>query len=66
FGGPRHGVSELLSKEKGSLKEHIDFWINTVPQQGTETVRLEEAILTSLTLLNNAVGNQVAKPGYHQ
>jgi len=66
FGGPRHGVSELLSKEKDSLKEHIDFWINTVPQQGTETVRLEEAILTSLALLNNAVGNQVAKPGYHQ
>ena len=66
FGGPRHGVSELLSKEKGPLKEHIDFWVNTVPQQGTETVRLEEAILTSLTLLNNAVGNLVAKPGYHQ
>lgn len=66
FGGPRRGVSELLSKEKGSLKELIDFWVNTVPQQGTETVRLEEAILTSLTLLNNTVGNLVAKPGYHQ
>jgi predicted SPOUT superfamily RNA methylase MTH1 len=66
FGGPRHGVSELLSKEKDPLKEHIDFWVNTVPQQGTETVRLEEAILTSLTLLNNAIGNLVAKPGYYQ
>ncbi|MHA2431979.1 MAG: putative RNA uridine N3 methyltransferase [Candidatus Thorarchaeota archaeon] len=65
FGGPKHGVSELLSEMKDELKKHVDFWVNTIPEQGTETVRLEEALLVSLGLLNMSVGPLVAKPGFH-
>lgn len=57
------GVCDLLKKK--SLKEKIDFWVNTIRDQGTETVRLEEAVLTSLTLLNDTMGQLYAKPGYH-
>ncbi len=63
FGGPHHGVSDILV-DSHSLKDEIDYWINTIPNQGTETVRLEEALLISLGLLNNAVGAMIAKPGY--
>jgi predicted SPOUT superfamily RNA methylase MTH1 len=66
FGGPRRGVSELLSREKNELKKHVDFWVNTIPDQGTETVRLEEALFVSLGLLNKSVGQIVAKPGFHK
>jgi len=65
FGGPKRGVSELLPDEKNELKKHVDFWVNTIPDQGTETVRLEEAILVSLGLLNKSVGAVIAKPGFH-
>ncbi|MFW9944202.1 MAG: putative RNA uridine N3 methyltransferase [Candidatus Sifarchaeia archaeon] len=65
FGGPRRGVRELLPEEKNDLKKHVDFWINTIPDQGTETVRLEEALFVSLGLLNKSVGAIVAKPGFH-
>jgi predicted SPOUT superfamily RNA methylase MTH1 len=65
FGGPMHGVLELLSEEKDAIKENSDFWVNTILGQGTETVRLEEAILASLALLNKSVGNIVSLPGFH-
>ncbi len=65
FGGPKRGVTELLPEEKNELKKHVDFWVNTIPNQGTETVRLEEAILVSLGLLNKSVGAVIAKPGFH-
>jgi hypothetical protein len=65
FGGPLRGIRELLSSEMEELKKNIDFWANTIPGQGTETVRLEEAIWTSLSLLNNSVGSIITKPGFH-
>jgi hypothetical protein len=55
----------LLSGEKNELKKHVDFWVNTIPDQGTETVRLEEALFASLGLLNKSVGQIVARPGFH-
>jgi predicted SPOUT superfamily RNA methylase MTH1 len=66
FGGPKHGVSELLSDEKEAIKENTDFRVNTILGQGTETVRLEEAVLASLALINKSVGNTVAPPGFHE
>jgi predicted SPOUT superfamily RNA methylase MTH1 len=30
----------------------MDFVVNTVPNQGTATVRMEEALLASLAILN--------------
>lgn len=65
FGGPNRGVRELLSNEMQMLKENIDFWVNTVPEQGTETVRLEEAIWTSLSILNNSIGSLITKSGFY-
>ena len=65
FGGPHHGLRELLSSQIESLKDNIDFWINTVPEQGTETVRLEEAIWTSLSILNNSIGSSITKQGFY-
>jgi predicted SPOUT superfamily RNA methylase MTH1 len=65
FGGPLHGVAEILSNEKDVIKKNSDFWVNTIMGQGTETVRLEEAVLASLALINKSVGNIIAPPGFH-
>jgi predicted SPOUT superfamily RNA methylase MTH1 len=65
FGGPMHGVAELLSNEKDAIKKNSDFWVNTILGQGTETVRLEEAIIASLALINKSVGTIIARPGFH-
>src|SRR5574341_515908 len=39
FGAPRHGVHEILAKEKSSTR--LEFMINMFPNQATETVRPE-------------------------
>ncbi|MFO7835275.1 MAG: putative RNA uridine N3 methyltransferase [Candidatus Thorarchaeota archaeon] len=65
FGGPKLGLHELFSQPSG-LKDYIDFWINTIPGQGTETVRLEEAVFSSLALLNYSIGDLVAKKGFYE
>jgi predicted SPOUT superfamily RNA methylase MTH1 len=65
FGGPTHGIIDIYDdQEKEDIKYNVDFWINTIPDQGTETVRLEEAIFISLGLLNNSLGSFYARPGY--
>ena len=66
FGGPRHGILEFFEKNREDVKFHIDFWLNTIPDQGTETVRLEEALFTSLGLLNMSLGKMIAKPGFYE
>jgi predicted SPOUT superfamily RNA methylase MTH1 len=48
FGSPSRGVDAFLSKE---TMDRYDM-INTIPHQGTETVRVEEAVLATLALLN--------------
>jgi predicted SPOUT superfamily RNA methylase MTH1 len=65
FGSPKKGVSDIFRDSVAELKSHIDFWINTISDQGTETVRLEEAVFTSLSLLNDNLGTLYAKPGYY-
>ena len=66
FGGPSHGILEFSESERESVKANIDFWINSIPDQGTETVRLEEALFVSLGVLNSLVGKMIAKPGFHE
>ena len=61
-----HGILEFFNKERDDVKFHIDFWVNSIPDQGTETVRLEEAVFTSLGLLNTSVGTMIAKSGFHE
>ncbi len=52
FGSPKRGLQELLHNDGVSLEQAFDFTINTIPLQGCETVRTEEAIHATLALLN--------------
>ena len=52
FGAPKHGVHEILAKEGASAKPY-EYVVNMFPNQGTETVRLEEAMLGTLAILNS-------------
>lgn len=52
FGAPSHGLSDIVKPEGRQLSELVDFVVNTVPMQGTETVRTEEALVASLAVFN--------------
>ncbi len=52
FGSPREGVPEILARDQTDVNEITDFNINTIPNQGVETVRTEEALLATLSVLN--------------
>ncbi len=52
FGAPNQGLHEIISHEQLQLSEVTDFIINFIPSQGTETVRTEEALYSSLAILN--------------
>jgi predicted SPOUT superfamily RNA methylase MTH1 len=53
FGAPKHGVQEILARENSNIRP--EFMINMFPNQATETVRLEEAILGTLAILNSSL-----------
>jgi len=55
FGAPTQGLQEIVAQENLRLDEVADFTVNTIPDQGTETVRTEEALYASLALLNTIV-----------
>jgi len=52
FGSPTEGLAEILSREDVRLEDYADYVVNTVPEQGTETVRTEEAVYATLAILN--------------
>jgi predicted SPOUT superfamily RNA methylase MTH1 len=52
FGAPSRGLHEIVEDEGLKLGGIVDFVVNTVPNQGTVTVRMEEALLASLAVLN--------------
>lgn len=52
FGAPTQGLYEILAHEGLKLEDVADFIINTIPNQGTETVRTEEALYCTLSILN--------------
>jgi methyltransferase len=54
FGSPKYGLHEILAKEGASIKPYR-YFVNMFPNQGTETVRLEEAVLGALAILNSAL-----------
>jgi len=56
FGAPTRGLYEIARSEGFSLDDVVDFVVNTIPMQGTETVRTEEAIIASLAILNMQLG----------
>jgi len=53
FGSPSRGLHEIVDEEGLKLEEVADLIVNTVPRQGTETVRTEEAVIASLAVLNS-------------
>jgi predicted SPOUT superfamily RNA methylase MTH1 len=52
FGAPTRGLFEIARDEGANLNDIVDFVVNTLPEQGTETVRTEEALLAALAILN--------------
>ena len=52
FGGPKFGLRKILESENVRINQKSNF-LNMFPNQGTQTVRLEEAILGTLSIVNN-------------
>ena len=57
FGSPARGLFEIAADENIQLERLLHFVVNTVPCQGTETVRTEEAVLATLAVLNVEFGS---------
>jgi predicted SPOUT superfamily RNA methylase MTH1 len=51
FGSPNRGLREILKDERRMVAD-FKYFLNFVPSQGTETVRLEESVLGCLSILN--------------
>ena len=58
FGSPSRGLFEIAKDEGLNLNDVVDFMVNTLPNQGTATVRTEEAFLATLAILNVQFGSQ--------
>jgi predicted SPOUT superfamily RNA methylase MTH1 len=52
FGSPNEGVREILLRRGCNTEDFFDFVVNTMRDQGTETVRVEEAVISSLSAFN--------------
>jgi predicted SPOUT superfamily RNA methylase MTH1 len=52
FGAPSAGLNEIVARQDLCIDDLVDFVVNTIPLQGTETVRTEEALIASLAALN--------------
>jgi len=52
FGGPYAGLFEICERQGVDAGKLFDVIINTIPNQGTATVRTEEALVATLALLN--------------
>jgi methyltransferase len=52
FGSPNDGVPEILARSGMNVSDVMDFNLNTIPDQGVETVRTEEALWGSLAVIN--------------
>lgn len=52
FGAPALGLYEIAERDHVKLDEIVDFVVNTIPGQATETVRTEEAVYATLSIFN--------------
>jgi predicted SPOUT superfamily RNA methylase MTH1 len=56
FGAPERGLPAILETDPPASGETgddwFDLWLNTVPSQGSEVVRTEEAVFATLAPLN--------------
>ena len=53
FGAPNRGLFEIAKDEGIDIRKHTDFLVNTIPKQGTETIRTEEAVIATLAIFNS-------------
>ncbi|MCX8183053.1 MAG: RNA methyltransferase [Crenarchaeota archaeon] len=51
FGSPSTGLREILAREGVRVEDVFNMFVNTVGEQGVETVRTEEALYITLPLL---------------
>ncbi|WEU40981.1 MAG: methylase [Candidatus Odinarchaeum yellowstonii] len=51
FGSPKRGLFQIIDDER-LMKELFDYIVNFIPAQGTRTVRTEEAIYSTLSIIN--------------
>jgi predicted SPOUT superfamily RNA methylase MTH1 len=52
FGSPRQGLREILEGEGFKMDDTDALVVNTIPKQGVETVRTEEAVYATLAVIN--------------
>ncbi len=52
FGAPTRGLFEIAKDHRLNIHDIVDFMLNTLPNQGTETVRTEEAFMATLAIFN--------------
>jgi hypothetical protein len=52
FGAPARGLHEIAWDEHLKVEKLSDFVVNTIPNQGTATVRAEEAVMATLAVFN--------------
>ncbi len=55
FGSPEAGVDKMLKQDKAKVADFPSMYLNTFPGQNAETIRLEEAVFGSLSILNLAI-----------
>ncbi|MDD1766812.1 MAG: RNA methyltransferase [Candidatus Methanomethyliaceae archaeon] len=53
FGSPAEGLHEIIKREGAHIEDLVDLVVNTIPNQGTATVRTEEAVMISLAALSS-------------
>lgn len=51
FGSPREGLKNILKRIDEDPRNLFDFYINMIPEQGTRTIRVEEALHSSLAII---------------
>jgi predicted SPOUT superfamily RNA methylase MTH1 len=52
FGSYKEGINEMINREGEKIEDVFDYHLNMIPNQGTATVRTEEAVLASLAVFN--------------
>ncbi|MHA1130770.1 MAG: putative RNA uridine N3 methyltransferase [Candidatus Helarchaeota archaeon] len=55
FGSPKQGLYEIAKINNFTLTDWVDLVINIAPTQGTETIRVEEAVISTLALINSII-----------
>jgi predicted SPOUT superfamily RNA methylase MTH1 len=52
FGSYKEGINEMMKREGTKIGDVFDYNLNMIPNQGTATVRTEEAVNATLAVLN--------------